>query len=60
VSPPTIIVFVNDIRNFNRDYRRYLANRFREELPFSEVPIKIAFRGKDRTGPPPRGRAGGE
>lgn len=52
VKPPTIIVFVNDIRNFNRDYRRYLANRFREELPFSEVPIKIAFRGKDRAGKP--------
>lgn len=50
VRPPTIIVFVNDIKLFNREYRRYLGNRFRETLPFGEVPIKIAFRGKDRVG----------
>ncbi len=50
VRPPTIIVFVNDIKLFNREYRRYLGNRFREALPFGEVPIKIAFRGKDRVG----------
>ncbi len=48
IRPPTIVVFVNDIRLFNRDYRRYLGNRFREALPFKEVPIKIALRGKDR------------
>ena len=54
IRPPTIIVFVNDIRNFNREHRRYLANRFWEALPFKEVPIKIAFRGKDRVGQRPR------
>jgi GTP-binding protein len=53
--PPTILVYVNDIRLFNREYRRYLANRFREALPFKEVPLKIAFRGKDRVGKPPPG-----
>jgi len=56
VCPPTIIVFVNDIKLFNREYRRYLGNRFREALPFSEVPIKIAFRGKDRVGEVAPGR----
>ncbi len=50
VGPPTFVIFVNDIRLFNRDYRRYLSNRFREAFPFREVPIKIAFRGKDRAG----------
>jgi len=54
--PPTILVYVNDIKLFNHDYRRYLANRFRKALPYSEVPIKIAFRGKDRVGLPPPGR----
>jgi GTPase len=50
VGPPTILVFVNDIKLFNHEYRRYLSNQFRKAFPFKEVPIKIAFRGKDRVG----------
>ena len=48
VRPPFIVVFVNDPALFDEAWRRYLAGRFREALPFPEVPIKIAFRGRRR------------
>lgn len=44
VKPPTIVIFVNDPELFTQDYRRYLENRFRESLPFAEVPIRLFFR----------------
>jgi len=46
VSPPTFVLFVNDKRFFGKDYVRYLSNRIREELPFSEIPVRIALRDK--------------
>ncbi|MFH1998687.1 MAG: ribosome biogenesis GTPase Der [Planctomycetota bacterium] len=48
VYPPTIVVFVNDKSLFNDEYNRYLTGRFRESLPYPEVPIKIIFRGKEQ------------
>lgn len=42
--PPTIVVFVNDKRLIGKDYIRYLTNRFREETPFKEVPIRVVLR----------------
>jgi GTP-binding protein len=53
VCPPTILVFVNHPKLFNDEYRRYLANRFREALPYSEIPLRIAYRGKESKGPQP-------
>jgi len=46
--PPTIVVFVNDPDQFTPSYQRYMINGFRERLPFEEVPIKLAIRGRDR------------
>ena len=46
VSPPTIILFVNDPRLVSESYQRFMVNRFRELLPYAEVPIKLQFRGK--------------
>jgi len=46
--PPTIVVFVNDPDQFTPGYQRYMINGFRERLPFEEVPIKLAIRGRDR------------
>ena len=43
-EPPTIALFVNDPKLFDERYRRYLINRFREHLPFEEVPIKLLVR----------------
>ena len=48
VHPPTLAMFVNDIELFDHNYQRYLMNNIREELPFSEVPIKLLIRGKQR------------
>jgi len=46
VSPPTFVLFVNDKRLIGKDYLRYLENRFRQELPFEEVPIRFVLRDR--------------
>ncbi|MEM7578098.1 MAG: ribosome biogenesis GTPase Der, partial [Planctomycetota bacterium] len=46
--PPTLALFVNDVDLFDHNYQRYLMNRIRDELPFSEVPIKLLIRGKPK------------
>ena len=46
VHPPTVGLFVNDHQMFEPTYQRFIINRFRELLPFSEVPIKLLIRGK--------------
>jgi GTP-binding protein len=46
VSPPTIVLVVNHPELFSPGYQRFLMNRFREELPFTEVPIKLVIRGR--------------
>ncbi|MBL0870746.1 MAG: ribosome biogenesis GTPase Der [Phycisphaerales bacterium] len=45
-SPPTIVCVVNKPELFTANYQRFLLNRFREELPFPEVPIKLLIRGR--------------
>jgi len=51
-APPTIVLFVNDIRPFQGPYERFLMNQLRERLPFAEVPIRLIFRQRDRALPP--------
>ena len=46
--PPTIALVVNDPLLFEGSYERYLLNRLREELPYSEVPIRLLFRARKR------------
>ena len=48
VHPPRIVLKVNRQELFEGNYERYLMNRIREELPFSEVPIKLEFSARDR------------
>ena len=48
VSPPTFVVFVNDPSMFGKGYNRFLQNRFREHLPFSEIPLRIFFRAREK------------
>lgn len=45
-NPPEIALVVNRPAMFTQTYQRYLVNRFREELPFSEVPIKLNVRAR--------------
>jgi len=45
--PPTIVVFVNDPKLVNDNYRRYLDRKFRESLDgFEATPIRWIFRGR--------------
>lgn len=46
--PPTIAMVVNHPQLFNPNYNRYLLGRFRDALPFEEVPIRILVRGRKR------------
>jgi len=48
VDPPSLALFVNDPSLFEGGYERYLLNRFRDELPFSEVPIRLFFRPRQQ------------
>jgi len=45
-SPPTIIIFVNHPSAVKLDYQRFLINRFRESLPFDEIPIRLVFKAR--------------
>jgi hypothetical protein len=40
---------VNKPELFTANYQRFLLNRFREELPFGEVPIRLLVRARKRT-----------
>jgi GTP-binding protein len=48
VAPPTVVLFVNNPNYFNETYQRYMINRFRELLPYGEVPIRLMVRGRER------------
>lgn len=43
-APPSIVCFCNHPELVREDYRRFLENRFRAELPFGEVPLRLFFR----------------
>ncbi|MBN2376204.1 MAG: ribosome biogenesis GTPase Der [Sedimentisphaerales bacterium] len=45
IAPPTLLLFVNHPDNIDENYRRFFVNRLRDLLPFSEVPIRLLFRG---------------
>ena len=45
-QPPTIVIFVNAASSVTQDYERFLLNRFRERLPFGEIPIRLIFRSR--------------
>ncbi|MBV8781977.1 MAG: ribosome biogenesis GTPase Der [Phycisphaerae bacterium] len=53
VSPPTIVLFVNKPEFVDAIYQRFMINRFRETLPYAEVPIKLVVRGKSAKDVPP-------
>ena len=39
---------MNEPRLFRGRYERYLLNRLRDELPFSEVPLRLVFTRRKR------------
>lgn len=46
-QPPTIVLFCNDPQSLDATYQRYLLGVLREQLPFSEVPIKLYLRRRE-------------
>lgn len=47
--PPTVVVFCNDPKLVNDNYRRYLDRKFRESVDgFEATPIRWFFRGRRR------------
>ena len=49
VGPPTFVLFVNQPSLFDNSWIRFLENRMREWLPFSEIPLRIVLRKRDRS-----------
>jgi GTP-binding protein len=45
-SPPAIVLFVNDPKRFNDNYRRYIEKQFRSSLGFTGTPLRLIWRGK--------------
>jgi GTP-binding protein len=50
-EPPTIVFKCNDPRIFDNTWKRYLLGVLQEKLPFSEVPIRLYFRGRQKGDP---------
>jgi GTP-binding protein len=47
-NPPTILLFTNGPELFDATYQRYLLKTFRDQLGFTDVPIKLYLRHKHR------------
>ena len=56
-NPPTIVLSVNDPQLFDSNYQAFLLNRLRDELPYSEVPIELLIRQRERRGREERAEA---
>jgi GTP-binding protein len=52
--PPAFVIFTNQPDNIHYSYERYLINKFREAFGFDGVPLRIIFRGRDKTDSPRR------
>ncbi|MEM9186280.1 MAG: ribosome biogenesis GTPase Der [Planctomycetota bacterium] len=50
-QPPTIVLFCNQPSALSKPYQRYLLGRFRDELDFAEVPIKLYLRKRESSDP---------
>jgi GTP-binding protein len=46
--PPTIVLFTNGPDLFDITYERYLLKAFRDNLPYTDVPIKLLLRRRPR------------
>ncbi|HMN42422.1 MAG TPA: ribosome biogenesis GTPase Der [Phycisphaerales bacterium] len=50
-NPPMIVLVVNKPQLFTPNYKRFLVNRIRENVPFAEVPIKLIVKERRRARP---------
>ncbi len=47
VQPPTVVLLCNSPRSLSKPYQRYLLGMLRDELGFTEVPIKLYLRRRE-------------
>jgi GTPase len=52
-NPPTLVLFTNGPELFDNTYQRYLLKAFRDRLGFTDVPVKLYLRRKQREDQPP-------
>jgi len=57
--PPAFVIFTNQPENIHYSYERYLINKFREAFGFDGVPLRIMFRGRDKTATSSRAKSAG-
>lgn len=55
--PPSFVIFTNQPENIHYSYERYLVNKFREAFGFDGVPLRLMFRGREKSGAPRKGGA---
>ena len=48
-KPPTFTLFVSKPEGIHFSYERYLANKIREAFGFNGTPIRLLFRGKEKS-----------
>jgi GTP-binding protein len=48
-KPPTFALFVSKPEGIHFSYERYLMNKFREAFGFEGTPIRLLFRGKEKS-----------
>ena len=48
IQPPTIVLFCNSVEALSKPYQRYLLGTFRDQVDFSEVPIKLYLRKRSK------------
>ena len=52
IQPPTFVLFVNDVKLIDEEYKKYLTKQLRANVNFSSTPLRLIFRGKPpRTSP---------
>jgi GTP-binding protein len=50
-EPPTIVLKCNDPELFTPDWTRFLLNFLRDRTPFTEIPVRLVFRARERSDP---------
>ncbi len=49
VKPPSFVIFTNQPEGIHFSYDRYLNNKLREAFGFSGTPIRLMYRGRERS-----------
>ncbi len=49
VKPPTFVAFCSSPDHVAESYKRFVVNRLRKQFDYESVPVRLFFRGKDRT-----------